>query len=165
VTDPTPGRPVLVIGYGSELRRDDAAGRHAAEQVATRGLAGVRVLSVTQLAPEHAADIADSRLVVFVDASIVDDAVSVRSVVPAWPDWRLTHHLTPAALLGLAQAVGDRIPEGVIVTIPITDAALGLSLSARAAAGVREAVERIVELCAGPARRPDERSRRRTAEG
>jgi Ni,Fe-hydrogenase maturation factor len=149
VTDPTPGRPVLVIGYGSELRRDDAAGRHAAEQ----------------LAPEHAADIADSRLVVFVDASIVDDAVSVRSVVPAWPDWRLTHHLTPAALLGLAQAVGDRIPEGVIVTIPITDAALGLSLSARAAAGVREAVERIVELCAGPARRPDERSRRRTAEG
>lgn len=163
MTDPAGGRPVLVIGYGSELRRDDAAGRRAADRVAARGMAGVRVLSVTQLAPEHAADIADSRLVVFVDASIVDEVVSVRPVQPTWPDWRLTHHLTPAALLGLVEAVGGAIPRGVVVTIPITDAALGLSLSARAVAGVREAVERIVELCADPA--PPDEAQSRTAEG
>jgi hydrogenase maturation protease len=155
VTDPVRGPSVLVIGYGSELRRDDAAGRHAAEQVAARGLPDVRVQSVTQLAPEHAADIAGTRLVVFVDASIVDDTVSVRTVEPTWPDWRLTHHLTPAALLGLAQTVCGAVPRALVVTIPISDAALGLSLSARAAAGVREAVGRIVELCAAPARPAD----------
>lgn len=156
---PRPG-DVLVIGYGSELRRDDAAGRRAVEEVGNRRLTGVRVLSVTQLAPEHAADLAECRLVVFVDASIVDDAVSVRVVTPSWPDWRLSHHLTPDTLLGLARSACGRAPDAVVVTIPITDAAIGLALSSHAAAGVREAVERIVELCT---RHPGGSPARRTA--
>lgn len=137
----------LVIGYGNDLRRDDAAGRRAAERVAARRLPGVRVLSVPQLAPEHVVDAAACALVVFVDASAVDDVVTVRAVAPAWPSWRLTHHLTPASLLGLVRTVGGAVPNGVVVTIPVSDDAMGLSLSPRAAAGVRDAVEEVVRLC------------------
>lgn len=139
----------LIIGYGNDLRRDDAAGRRAAEQVAARDLPGVRVLSVPQLAPEHVVDAAACGLVIFVDASTVDDVVTVRTVTPTWPTWRLTHHLTPASLLGLARTLGGASPTGVVVTIPVTDAALGLSLSPAAAHGVRDAVEQVVRLCTG----------------
>lgn len=160
---PAPARAAtLVIGYGNDLRRDDAAGRRAAEQVGDRGLPGVRVLSVPQLAPEHVVDVAACARVVFVDASIVDDTVTVRPVVPCWPGWRTTHHLAPASLLGLARTVGDVAPPAVVVTIPISDAAVGLALSPRAAAGVRDAVARIVELCDRPAaERPAPRDRSR----
>lgn len=139
----------LVVGYGNDLRRDDAAGRRAAEQVAARDLPGVRVLSIPQLAPEHVVDAAACDVVVFVDASTVDDVVTVRTVTPTRPTWRLTHHLTPASLLGLARTVHGASPTGVVVTIPVSDAALGLSLSAAAADGVRDAVEQVVRLCTG----------------
>lgn len=39
------------------------------------------------------------------------------------------------------------MPNGVVVAIPVSDDAMGLSLSPRAAAGVRDAVEEVVRLC------------------
>jgi hypothetical protein len=65
-TDPTAHRaPVLVVGVGSELRSDDAAGRHVATEVAAELTAGtaapaparrhrddVEVRSVHQLTPD-----------------------------------------------------------------------------------------------------------------
>lgn len=143
---------VIVIGYGNDLRGDDAAGRRVADAVAARHLPGVRVLSVVQLTPELAADLAGCRLVVFVDASLADRDVSgrdiaVRDVVPTEPDWRLTHHATPSSLVTLAAALSSA-PRAVVVTIPAADTALGTTLSPTAAAAVPRAVDRIVGLVA-----------------
>ena len=46
--------PVLVIGVGSELRRDDAVGRRVVERLETDGLGAVEVRSLHQLTPELA---------------------------------------------------------------------------------------------------------------
>jgi hydrogenase maturation protease len=143
------GGDVLVIGYGSELRGDDAAGRRAAEAVAARELPGVSVLSVPQLMPEIAADLAGCRLAIFVDASVVDEAVEVRPLAPASPDWRLTHHVAPSSLLALAAAVASAPANAVVVTIPASNFQLGTALSATTAVAVSEAVDRIVDLCHG----------------
>jgi hydrogenase maturation protease len=159
---------VLVIGYGSDLRGDDGAGRRAAEQIAARALPGVRVVSVTQLVPELAADLDDCRAVVFVDASAVDRDVTVRRLAPAAPDRRtstrsppagslalpLTHHLTPPRLLALAAALGSAPADAFVVTIPASDFALGDALSPETAAALPEAVDRVVALCGDLARRP-----------
>lgn len=144
--DPT---DTLVIGYGSDLRGDDAAGRRAVERVADRGLPGVRVLSLAQLAPELAEDLTTCGRAVFVDASVSDTAVTVRSVAPAPPSWRLTHSVAPSSLLALAAAMGHA-PAADVVTIPAVDLGLSLQLSPATAAHVDEAVERIVALCAVP---------------
>lgn len=90
------------IGYGSVLRGDDAVGRRAAEAVAARDLPGVRVLSVPQLVPELAVDLAGCRSAIFVDASVVDDTVQVRRLAPVSPASRLTHSVAPQSLLALA---------------------------------------------------------------
>ena len=60
----------LVIGYGNELRGDDAAGPRVAAAVEQWQLPGVRVLILHQLTPELADPIASSGLVIFVDAAL-----------------------------------------------------------------------------------------------
>lgn len=143
---------VLVIGYGNDLRGDDAAGRRVAHAVAARHLPGVRVLSVVQLTPELAADLADCRLAVFVDASLTHRDVTVpdiatHDVAPAEPEWGMTHHATPSSLLALAAALSSA-PRAVVVTIPAVDTALGTTLSPMTATAVAQAVDRVVELVA-----------------
>ncbi len=58
----------LVIGVGSDLRRDDAVGRHVAEVIEAMALDHVSVLVTTQLVPELVEPISAADRVVFVDA-------------------------------------------------------------------------------------------------
>ena len=69
----TGGAGILVIGYGNELRGDDGIGPRVAEAVAARNHPGVRVRIVCQLVPELAAELAEARTVIFVDALMDPD--------------------------------------------------------------------------------------------
>lgn len=144
MTPPLPD--LLVIGFGSDLRGDDAAGRRVAETVEALGLPGVAVRSVHQLVPELAADLAGCRRAVFVDAAVDCVSVEVRSVAPASGDGALTHRFDPPALLALAATLGDVPEEAVVVTVPARDLGLGEELSPAASAGLREAVRRVAAL-------------------
>lgn len=137
---------ILVLGYGSDLRGDDAAGRRVAEAVAARALTGVRVQSLPQLAPEVADDLTRCRLAIFVDASTTDDQVHVRELEPVPPSWRMSHAASPASLLGLAAAMGTA-PQAVVVSVPARQFELGASLSPATSRHVADAVERVVDLC------------------
>lgn len=64
----------LVIGFGNTLRGDDGVGPLVAEQVDTWNLRNVRSLSVHQLTPELAADIAQVETVFFIDAWQIKNA-------------------------------------------------------------------------------------------
>jgi hydrogenase maturation protease len=138
---------VLVIGYGSDLRGDDAVGRRAAEAVEARDLPGVRVLSVPQLVPELALDLAGCRSVIFVDASAIDDTVQVRRLAPVSASSQLTHAVAPQSLLALAATVERAPADAVVVTIPASEFELSTTLSEATTAAMSEAVERIVSLC------------------
>jgi len=59
----------LLIGYGNTLRSDDGAGQKIANIVSEWNLPQWRSLSVHQLTPELALDIAQADLVIFVDAT------------------------------------------------------------------------------------------------
>ena len=69
----TPMTPFLVIGYGNELRGDDAAGPCVARGVADWGRPEVDGLAVHQLTPELAPALAGAEVVVFVDACADDE--------------------------------------------------------------------------------------------
>ena len=64
----SPGHPIVVIGYGNELRGDDAIGPAVAEQVAAWGRPDIRAIATRQLLPELAEDLARASLAIFVDA-------------------------------------------------------------------------------------------------
>jgi hydrogenase maturation protease len=154
---PDAGRRVLVAGYGSPLRGDDAAGRRVAEAIAARWGDRVHVLVDHHPMPEWVVALAAADVVYLVDAAPGASAVTVRRIEerpPGSPPLLDGHALGPEALLGLSRLLDGRAPEAYLVCIPASDFAFSEELSARTAAAVDEAVALLDALLAarlGPA--------------
>lgn len=144
VTDRLPA--VLVLGVGSELRSDDAAGRRVAAAIAEVAPSDVEVRSVHQLTPELALDLAGRDQVIIVDAAVDVAEVTVRSIDPATVDPAFSHHLAPTALLALAVRLGAAPGALTVISVPAHDLGLGTQLSQATAAAVAEATTRVLEL-------------------
>ncbi|HEY7156527.1 MAG TPA: hydrogenase maturation protease [Gemmataceae bacterium] len=144
----TSSETILVIGYGNELRGDDGLGPRVAEVISAANYPGVRVRSVCQLVPELAAEVAEARMVLFVDAL----TGSSRGAVELAPveaeqitDW-CTHRANPPTLLALTRVVYGRTPEAWWLTVPGRNFDFGEGLSSTAEEGVRQAVAHLKKL-------------------
>jgi hydrogenase maturation protease len=139
---------ILVIGYGNDLRGDDAAGRRAAAQVAAWALPGVEVRALHQLTPELAEPLAAAERAIFLDAHPVSCAADLRvhRLQPAAPAPRLAHTCDPSGLLALAHIVFGRRPEAWWITIPATDFAFGAPLSRLTERGIVDALATVRRL-------------------
>jgi hydrogenase maturation protease len=145
------GAGVLVVGYGNPLRGDDGFGCHAAALLAADPrLEGATVVARHQLTPELATDIAGASLVVLVDASVAGGAPGSVAVRPIQPrrdsplSW--THHLDPAALAGLADALYDHVPPMVLVSVAGAAFTDGDRLSPAVQRLLPEVVERVARV-------------------
>ena len=113
-------KAILVIGYGSTLRGDDAVGRRVVEIIADRSLPNVTAISVTQLVPELAAQIATAQAVIFVDASGESElrGVDIREIVKARGVLCAPHVSSPRELLSLASVCYKRTPPAWLIAVP-----------------------------------------------
>jgi hydrogenase maturation protease len=137
----------LVIGYGNELRGDDAVGPQVARRVAGWRRPQVDGLAVHQLTPELAPALRDVDTVVFVDACAdgEEGEVCVRRL-EAGPGAGVGHTSDPRWLVALTEAAYGRRPEAWLVTIPAADFGMGGPLSATAQAGMVVALRQINRL-------------------
>jgi hydrogenase maturation protease len=143
-------RPVLVIGYGNSLRRDDGAGLLLAQELVSRwnqsGLPAT-LLTAHQLDPELAVDVVNSEaeIILFVDAAIPTDAHSPAvelSRIASVPDAvGIGHHLTPASVMLYATQLYDFVGEAWLLSIPGFDFDHGEGLSEDCAALVHKYIE------------------------
>ncbi len=139
--------PFLVIGYGNELRGDDAVGPQSARRVAAWGRPEIDGIAVHQLTPELAPALREAEVVVFVDAcadSEERDVILRR--LEAGPGAGTGHTTDPRWLLALTEAAYGRRPEAWLVTIPAADFGLGGRLSGTAQAGISVALRQINRL-------------------
>lgn len=136
--------PFLVIGYGNDLRSDDGAGRRVADRIDALGLPDVEVRSIVQLTPEVSLEVVDRRLVVFVDASVDTDELTVEDVEPRRAATVMTHHGDPGSLLSVSALVGRPPDRAMLVTIPARDLGMGCRSSPPAERATRDAVDLIV---------------------
>jgi hydrogenase maturation protease len=151
----------LVIGYGSDLRGDDAAGRIVAEAIEAHDLDGIAVVTAVQLTPELALAIAGRDVVVFVDASIDDGEVTVRDLAATAPAAGvMTHHADPATLLSMVPSVGNPPAAAYLVSIPARNLDLGTELSETTARAIDQAVDVILGLVLESGRESGPESRR-----
>jgi hydrogenase maturation protease len=143
---------LLVIGYGNELRGDDAVGTKIAATVAGWGLAGVKAMAVHQLTPELAEVVSQSRAVIFVDATLQTESPEVRvlPIKPANSTPSSVHSADPATILFLAQTVFGRVPPGWWVLVPGECFEFTESLSPLAQRGLEMALQRIRALIQQP---------------
>jgi hydrogenase maturation protease len=154
-TDPQPPASptkILVIGYGNDLRSDDAIGRRVAEEVTAWSNAAVRSLAVPQLTPELADPLAGVDVAIFVDAIQTSDPVApiqlhqLPQPTGEIPHAILAHTSHPQALLFLTQAVYRRCPQAWWLMVPGTHFGVGNCLSPTAQQGVIAALETIAHL-------------------
>jgi hydrogenase maturation protease len=145
----SPCHPVtVVIGYGNDLRGDDAAGPRVAAAVAGWDAPGVWALAVHQLTPELAEALAAAERVVFVDACASPEQAEVETqlIVPAARDTALGHTCDPRMLLALAESLYGYRPLAWSITVPAQSFALGADLSPVAERGIAGALRQIREL-------------------
>jgi hydrogenase maturation protease len=139
----------LVIGYGNTLRSDDGAGQLVAEQVANWNLKNLRVISTHQLTPELAADIAETELVIFVDAYLASASPKIQTycLEPLANHIKIESHISnPRVLLTLAQTLYNYSPQAWLITVPGENFDLGDCLSSLTQHGMAEAVKKIESL-------------------
>jgi len=133
---------VLVIGYGNPLRGDDGVGCVIAEELAKRicdPTSRVQVVACHQLNPELSEPIAETRAVIFIDASVdlKPGEVRVHAVTPdRFSPAGITHHMKPSALLATAAELFGQAPPAKTVGIGVSSFDSGMQLTPK----VRKAV-------------------------
>ena len=155
---PLAERPVLVIGFGNTLRRDDGVGVRAAELLSVDPRLGdAVVLARHQLTPELAMDIATASLLILVDADSAAEpgVVSVRGIDPGarrsgvpttGASGGSTHHVAGGELLALAEELTGYRPPAFSVGIGVADLEIGEGLSAAVEAALADVVDVVVDI-------------------
>lgn len=132
----------LVLAWGNTARRDDGLGPELAARLEAARPPGVDIESDLQLHPEHAADVAEHRRVVFVDAERGGSGpFSWTRLEPSDRGLSFTtHSVSPGALLRLAADLFDARPEAWVLGIGGEDfGGFGEGLSEAAATHLEEA--------------------------
>lgn len=141
----------LVIGWGNELRSDDAAGLHFVRRLEAEKLPGVETMEVPQLTPELALDVAGAGKVVFVDASVSEASTARRDpklekigfpsscATPTRQIPTCIHSLGPEGVLELAEGLYGQRPEAWILSLPVESLEIGFGLSVFAEKGIEKA--------------------------
>ena len=128
-------KPVLLFGYGNLSRGDDALGPLLLEYVENHcDLEKIEILSDFQLQIEHALDLENRSLVLFVDASVsCVGAFDFAVLKPARDKSYTTHAMSPAAVLDVYQSIKKQTPPPCfLLSIKAEKFELGEGLSANA---------------------------------
>jgi hydrogenase maturation protease len=138
----------IVIGYGNELRGDDAIGQQVAKAIKYWHLLSVQSIAVHQLTPELAENLANSQLAIFVDARIDSQLgeVQVQSLLPSKSSYIDAHISDPRSLLALSQFLYGHCPEAWLITVPGVNFELSDRLSPTAEKGIAIAIDKIIQI-------------------
>jgi hydrogenase maturation protease len=123
-------------------------GRRVVEIIADRALANVTAISVTQLLPELAAQIAKAQAVIFVDASGDSELrdVDICEIINTPEVLCATHMSSPRDLLSLASACFERTPPAWLIAVPSTAFEMTDRLSPAAHKSIHSAVSTVERL-------------------
>lgn len=152
----------IIIGIGNPDRQDDGAAWHVLLKVAeelkvpipdsfSTGFIPqnqpVDLMSLLQLTPEIAEEIAWYDRIFFVDAHTADQAedLAIQKVEPCFQHSPLTHHFTPQSCMDLVHTLYQREPESWLVSIKGHLFEFENTLSSSTSHGVDLAVEWILE--------------------
>lgn len=139
---------ILIIGYGSELRGDDALGPRAAEALAQKlHDPRITVESCTSLTPDLAADVALADRVIFIDcnADAPPGRIHRREVKPADDGTAaMVHFLDPSALLHWARRLYGAAPSGVMFSVGGASFDIDAELSPAMQAAMPRLLRRII---------------------
>ena len=137
-------KPILVFGYGNLSRGDDALGPLLLERIEDQcDLDAVEILTDFQLQVEHALDLENRKLILFVDASVSCKAAFDFFELQALKDKSYsTHAMSPASVLQVYQTIKKQTPPpAFLLSIQGLSFELGEELSPQAENNLHLAVQ------------------------
>ena len=144
---------VLILAYGNPMRCDDGLAWRGADELEGQFAATeVEILRSHQLTPELAEAVRGCEAVIFADAAPADGAhgepgeVRIAPIVVPGAAARFSHHLSPSAVMGLAQRLYATNPRALSVTLTSECFDHGEALSPVVAAAIPDLVARIKAL-------------------
>lgn len=130
----------LVIGIGNPGRTDDGLGPGLVEKVESRGNPEIITSIDYQLNIEHAAEVAEAEVVIFVDASAgVSAPFSFYRAYPAAKPSFTTHAMEPEGVLATCGEVYGKLPPAFVLAIRGENFAIGEGLTRQAALNLEDA--------------------------
>ena len=144
----TVNKSFLVIGYGNDLRSDDAIGPRVATIVESWQLPNVEALALPQLTPELADNCQNFDGVIFVDACSLPSLteVQIQAIEADESATTATHSSDPRSLLALTKILYHHSPQAWLISVPAVNFELGESLSSVAEQGITNALAKIDAL-------------------
>jgi hydrogenase maturation protease len=146
-------KPILVFGYGNLSRGDDALGVLMLEHIEARfSLENIDLLTDFQLQIEHALDLENRELVVFVDASVKSETAFEFTRLQSIRDLsHTTHAMSPAAILDTYQTIKNETPPPCfLLAIGADSFELGEDLGEKAKQNLAKATEFMETLLNNP---------------
>lgn len=146
-------KPILVFGYGNLSRGDDALGVLMLQYVEENfSLENIDLLTDFQLQIEHALDLENRELVIFVDASVKSEiAFELTRLQPVRDLSHTTHAMSPVAILDTYQTIKKQSPPPCfLLAIGAASFELGEDLGDKA----RQNFEKASELMASLLKKP-----------
>jgi hydrogenase maturation protease len=155
---------ILIVGYGNPLRSDDGLGWRAADLL-SRSLSvpetEVEVVVRHQLTPELADNLKNTQTVFFIDADhagqpgdLTCEPVTAQPLTSP-PTTVSSHHVSPAAVLALAQQLYGTSPRAFVVSLCGECFDHGTALSASVEAGIPKLTTLVEKLARQEAVRPE----------
>ena len=137
-------KPILVFGYGNLSRGDDALGPLLLERIEDScNPDAVEILTDFQLQVEHALDLENRKLVLFVDASVsCKAAFDFCELQPLKDKSYSTHAMSPASVLQVYQTIKKQTPPpAFLLSIQGLSFELGEELSPQAENNLQLAIQ------------------------
>ncbi|MCE5182861.1 MAG: hydrogenase maturation protease [Betaproteobacteria bacterium] len=149
--------PLLVFGYGNPSRGDDALGPQLLDLLAVNQehhpeWPEIELLTDFQLQVEHATDLENRDLVLFIDASISCPAPCLLSrIQPSQAVSHTTHAMSPAAVMQVFERVYQcPAPPTFLLAVRGEGFELGAPLSQEAEKNRDAALKLLIQLCDRP---------------
>jgi hydrogenase maturation protease len=142
-------KPVMVFGYGNLSRGDDALGPLLLEYVENNiSLDNIEIQTDFQLQIEHALDLENRQIILFVDASVeCNRAFDLSELIPARDNSYTSHAMSPSAVLAVYQEIKKQTPPPCfLLRIKGESFELGEGLSANAKDNLVQACRLIDQL-------------------
>ena len=144
-------KPILVFGYGNLSRGDDALGPLLLDYIEKHfDLSKIELLTDFQLQIEHALDLEQRSLVLFVDASVANiDSLNFSQLTAARDKSYTTHAMSPAAVIAVYVSIKKQTPPPCfLLSIKAESMELGEGLSSTAEYNLQQAslfVDRLLQ--------------------
>ena len=108
----------VIIGYGNELRGEDAFGVDAVKELQKYKLKDTKLISTFQLTPEIVLELQDCKEIVFIDACYsIDDNYKLACSVEEENSSNLSHHITPKTIMAMLNGIYNKYPTFIIYSM------------------------------------------------